>query len=59
MRTLRRLRSHEPRRARRRSQTSSSGGPDATVEPHPELPPEAVFDRITGPYGARHYDEET
>lgn len=29
------------------------GGPDATTEPDPGPPPEAVFDRLTGPYGRR------
>jgi hypothetical protein len=24
------------------------------MEPEPSPPPEAVFDRITGPYGRRH-----
>jgi hypothetical protein len=33
---------------------------DATTEPEPGPGPEAVFDRVTGPYGARRaYDEET
>ncbi len=33
---------------------------DATMEPDPGPGPEAVFDRITGPYGLRRgYDEET
>ena len=35
---------------------------DATTEPEPEPPPEAVFDRLTGPYGRRvagYCDEET
>ena len=52
---------------RRRPRTA-----DATIEPDPGPPPEAVFDRITGPYGgpyghrpaltllgACEYDEET
>jgi hypothetical protein len=42
--------------------------PDATTEPDPGPPPEAVFDRVTGPYarrsagalpGACAYDEDT
>ena len=42
--------------------------PDATIEPDPGPPPEAVFDRLTGPYvrraalampGGCEYDEET
>jgi hypothetical protein len=27
--------------------------PDATTEPDPGPPPEAVFDRVTGPYARR------
>jgi hypothetical protein len=27
--------------------------PDATLEPEPGPPPEAVFDRVTGPYARR------
>ncbi len=42
--------------------------PDATTEPDPGPPPEAVFDRVTGPYARRSaaalpgtcaYDEDT
>lgn len=34
--------------------------PDATTEPDPGPGPEAVFDRVTGPYGSRRArDEET
>ncbi len=57
MRTLRRLQraAQAPRQARRREFDIS----DATMEPDPGPPPEAVFDRLTGPYGGRHYDEET
>ena len=29
------------------------GVPDATIEPDPGPPPEAVFDRVTGPYARR------
>jgi len=49
MRTLRRLRAHAPRRARRRDFDIS----DATMEPDPGPPPEAVFDRVTGPWDRR------
>ena len=56
MRTLRWLhRTQAPRHARRREFDVS----DATMEPDPGPPPEAVFDRITGPYGRREHDEET
>jgi len=62
MRTLRRLRQQAPRHVRRRDFDLS----DATVEPDPGPPPEAVFDRLTGPYGNRRgtsmpgaVDEET
>ncbi len=59
MRTLRRLHrsAQAPRNMRRREFDVS----DATMEPDPGPPPEAVFDRITGPYGRRlgEYDEET
>ncbi len=59
MRTLRRLRALAPRTVRRRE--NSFDFTDATIEPQPEAPPEAVFDRLTGPYGRRHgaCDEET
>jgi hypothetical protein len=59
MRTLRRLRAVAPRQVRRRAEFDYS---DATTEPEPEPPPEAVFDRVTGPYGRRYggfCDEET
>jgi hypothetical protein len=46
MRTLRRIKKLAPRRLRRGAFDLS----DATMEPPPELPPEAVFDRLTGPY---------
>lgn len=49
MRTLRRLRTIAPRHVRR-----VDGGPsDATVEPGPGPVPEAVFDRLTGPFDRR------
>lgn len=62
MRTLRRLRAMAPRNLRRRDFDLS----DATMEPDPGPPPEAVFDRVTGPFGSRRAvtmpgaaDEET
>jgi len=55
MRTLRRLRAQAPRHVRRREFDVS----DATKECDPEPAPEAVFDRLTGPYGGRYADEET
>ena len=61
MRALRKLQAQAPRRVRRREFDIS----DATMEPEPSPPPEAVFDRVTGPYGRRHIyamwegDEET
>lgn len=59
MRTIRRLRAQAPRQARR---TRDFDFTDATVEPQPEPAPEAVFDRLTGPFGRRYtgvHDEET
>ena len=47
MRTLRKLRALAPRRVRRNEFDLS----DATIEPEPGPPPEAVFDRLTGPFG--------
>ena len=62
MRTLRRIRAQAPRQIRRRDFDLS----DATMEPDPGPPPEAVFDRVTGPSDRRHaismpgaVDEET
>lgn len=62
MRTLRRLRSMAPRHVRRPDFDLS----DATMEPDPGPAPEAVFDRVTGPYDRRRaiagpgaFDEET
>jgi hypothetical protein len=49
MRTLRRLGKLAPRRVRRGAFDLT----DATMEPDPGLPPEAVFDRLTGPYDPR------
>jgi hypothetical protein len=57
MRTLRRLRAQAPLHARRRIPSRLGG--DATVEPDPDPAPEAVFDRVTGPFGPRFGDEET
>ncbi len=58
MKTLRALRTQAPRHLRRRR--GARHAPDATMEPDPGPGPEAVFDRITGPYGLRRgYDEET
>jgi hypothetical protein len=65
MRTLRRRRrTQAPRHVR----AGRLAAPDATTEPDPGPPPEAVFDRVTGPYarrsavalpGACAYDEDT
>lgn len=56
MKTLRALRTQAPRHVRRRDPAAA----DATMEPDPGPGPEAVFDRVTGPYGPRRaYDEET
>lgn len=50
MRTLRRVqRTQAPRHVRRRDLEASH----ATTEPDPGPPPEAVFDRVTGPYTRR------
>jgi hypothetical protein len=49
MRILRRLRAQPPRAARRRDFDVS----DATMEADPGPPPEAVFDRSTGPWDRR------
>lgn len=49
MRTLRRIRALAPRTLRRRDFDLS----DATMEPDPGPAPEAVFDRVTGPYDHR------
>jgi len=60
MRTLRRLRAQAPRTLRRGDREFDFT--DATIEPHPDPAPEAVFDRLTGPFGRRHSgfcDEET
>jgi hypothetical protein len=58
MKTLRKLKTQAARTVRRlRSEFDVS---DATMEPEAGPAPEAVFDRITGPYGRRYgFDEET
>jgi hypothetical protein len=63
MRTLRKLRALAPRQLRVRREFDLT---DATVEPDPGPAPEAVFDRMTGPFGRRRacavpggLDEET
>jgi hypothetical protein len=64
MRTLRKLRTLAPRDiARRRFEFDVT---DATMEPDPGPAPEAVFDRVTGPWDRRRSyampgasDEET
>lgn len=57
LRALRAPRTQAPRNLRRRRAPCA---PDATMEPDPGPGPEEVFDRVTGPYGARHLlDEET
>lgn len=64
MRAMRKLQARAPRTVRRRREFDVS---DATMEPEPSPPPEAVFDRLTGPYGKRGHpiayswegDEET
>ena len=66
MKTLRKLRAAAPKhsvaRRRRRTEFDLSDTIEAASEPAPE----AVFDRITGPYGSRYtpayavgFDEET
>jgi hypothetical protein len=67
MKALRHLKKHAARAAgggssiARRAKTDFDFS-DATTEQDAGPPPEAVFDRITGPYGNRHtygFDEET
>jgi hypothetical protein len=62
MRTLRKLRTLGPRQSRRLEFDVT----DATMEPDPGPAPEAVFDRVTGPWDRRRSfvmpgatDEET
>jgi hypothetical protein len=62
MRTLRKLKNLAPRNVRRARSHTQFDVSDATMEPSQDPAPEAVFDRITGPYGRRHaygFDEET
>ena len=63
MRSLRRIKSLAPRSLRRVSSFDLS---DATMEADPGPPPEAVFDRVTGPWDRPRssatpggFDEET
>jgi hypothetical protein len=63
MKTMRKLRALPTRRTRRGADFDLS---DATMEPDPGPPPEAVFDRMTGPWDRRRAvvmpgapDEET
>ena len=63
MRKLRKLRALAPRQVRARRDFDLT---DATMEPDPGPPPEAVFDRMTGPFDRRRAlaipgapDEET
>ena len=65
MKTLRKLRTAAPRAIRRPGRREFDVS-DATMEPDAGPAPEAVFDRITGPYGRRYTftygiaaDEET
>jgi hypothetical protein len=61
MKTLRKLRNQAPRSLVRRPRRDFDVS-DATMEPDAGPAPEAVFDRITGPYGRRFaygFDEET
>lgn len=61
MKTLRRIKRTIAPRQLRRPSYGSFDFTDATIEPGPEPAPEAVFDRLTGPYGRRSggFDEET
>ncbi len=64
MKTLRKLRTQAPKHALRKLRREFDVS-DATMEPDAGPAPEAVFDRITGPYGRRYtaglvsFDEET
>ncbi len=62
MRTLRKIRTLAPRQLRRHDFDLT----DATMEPDPGPPPEAIFDRLSGPFDRRRAvampgaaDEET
>jgi hypothetical protein len=64
MRTLRKLRTLAPRQVKRRR--FDFDVTDATMEPDPGPAPEAIFDRMTGPFDRRRSaampgaaDEET
>jgi hypothetical protein len=64
MKTLRKLRTLAPRHVSRRRYEFDVT--DATMEPDPGPPPEAIFDRMTGPFDRRRavampgaVDEET
>lgn len=66
MRTLRRLRTLASRDTRLRNRRFDFDVTDATMEPDPGPAPEAVFDRVTGPWDRRRpftmpgaSDEET
>jgi hypothetical protein len=67
MKTMRRLKhTIAPRRIGRPGTAHSFDISDATMEPDSDPPPEAVFDRVTGPFGAptghrpaHGFDEET
>jgi len=66
MRTLRKLRTLAHRDNRHRSRRMDFDVTDATIEPDPGPAPEAVFDRVTGPWDRRRpftmpgaSDEET
>ena len=54
MKTLRKLRNQAVRNVRRHVGRASFDVSDATMEPDAGPAPEAVFDRITGPYGRRY-----
>jgi hypothetical protein len=65
MRTLRKLRTMAPRHVTR-TRRSEFDVSDATMEPDPGPAPEAIFDRMTGPWDRRRSistpgaaDEET
>ena len=66
MRTLRKLRTMAPRHVTRARRTTEFDVSDATMEPDPGPAPEAIFDRMTGPWDRRRSisipgatDEET
>jgi hypothetical protein len=54
MRTLRKLAASAPRRVGRKLRGRHDFDvSDATMEPDPAPPPEAVFDRVTGPWSKK------